>query len=187
LAEEEGARPAGIIVLGKVVDAYGLRGAVRVHSFADDPESWGGMPRWWLGRDGDAPEMWRCLRLIRCRGQSGSLIASLDGIDDRQAAESLRGMLIGAPREELPAPEDGAYYWGDLVGLDVVNTQGQAVGRVAGLIGTGANDVLRVMAESEEGKEGKEGKERLLPFVDAVIREVDVPGRRIRVDWDLDW
>jgi 16S rRNA processing protein RimM len=66
----------------------------------------------------------------------------------------------------------------------VVNTQGQAVGRVAGLIGTGANDVLRVMAESEGGKEGKE---RLLPFVDAVIREVDVPGRCIRVDWDLDW
>jgi 16S rRNA processing protein RimM len=181
LAGEEGVRPAGIIVLGKVVDAYGLRGEVRVHPFADDPESWRAMPRWWLGRDGDALEMWRCLRLIRCRGQSGSLIVALDGVDNRDAAESLRGMLVGAQREELPAPEDGEYYWDDLVGLDVVNMQGQALGRVAGLIGTGANDVLRVVAE------GEEGRERLLPFVDAVIREVDVPGRRIRVDWELDW
>jgi 16S rRNA processing protein RimM len=184
LAGGEGARPAGIVVLGRVVDAYGLRGAVRVHPFADDPKSWGAMPRWWLGRDGDAPETWRCLRLIRCWERSGSLIVVLDGIDGRNAAESLRGMLIGAPREELPAPEDGEYYWDDLVGLEVVNTREQALGRVAGLIGTGANDVLRVVAEDEE--EG-EGRERLLPFVDAVIREVDVPGRRIRVDWEVDW
>jgi 16S rRNA processing protein RimM len=183
LSEEEGAWSADIVVLGKIVDAYGLRGAVRVHPFADGLESWGAMPRWWLGRDGEAPETWHCLRLIQCRERSGSLIVAFDGIDDRNAAESLRGMLVGAPREELPAPEDGEYYWGDLVGLDVVNTQGQALGRVVGLIGTGANDVLRVM----EGEEEREGRERLLPFVDAVIREVDVPGRRIRVDWELDW
>jgi 16S rRNA processing protein RimM len=184
LTEKEGARPVGIVVLGKVVDAYGLRGAVRVHPFADDPESWGVMSRWWLGRDGDAPEAWRCLRLIRCRGQSDSLIAALDGIGDRGAAESLRGLLVGAPREELSAPKDGEYYWGDLVGLEVVNTREQALGRVAGLIETGANDVLRVVAEE---RDGEEGRERLLPFVDAVIREVDVPGRCIRVDWELDW
>ena len=170
-------------MLGRLVDAYGLGGAVKVRPFADDPESWGAMPRWWLGREGDAPEKWRCLRLTRCRERAGSLIAVLDGIDDRTAAESLRGMLVGAPREELPAPKDGEYYWGDLVGLDVVNAQGRSLGRVAGLIGTGANDVLRVV---EAGKEG-EGKERLLPFVEAVIREVDVPGGRIRVDWELDW
>ncbi|MDR0440401.1 MAG: ribosome maturation factor RimM [Candidatus Accumulibacter sp.] len=172
-----------MVVLGKIVDAYGLRGAVKLHPFADDPESWGTMPRWWLGRDGDAPQMWRCRRLIRCQARSGLLIAVLDGIADRDAAESLRGMLVGAPREELPTPADGEYYWGDLVGLEVVNAREEALGRVAGLIGTGANDVLRVVAEGEEG----EGKERLLPFIESVIREVDVPGRRIRVDWELDW
>jgi 16S rRNA processing protein RimM len=169
---------ARIVVLGKVAGAYGLLGAVKVHPFADDPQCWGTMPRWWLGHEGDAPETWRCLRLIRCREQTGLLVATLDGIDDRDAAESLRGMLVGAPRESLPAPEDGEYYWDDLVGLDVVNMQAQALGRVAGLIETGANDVLRV----EE-----EGRERLLPFVEAVVREVDVPGRRIRVDWERDW
>ena len=88
-------------------------------------------------------------------------------------------MLIGAPREELPAPESGEYYWGDLVGLDVMNVHGQPLGRVVGLIATAANDVLRVG--------GEEGRERLLPFVAAVVQEVDVPGRRILVDWEADW
>jgi 16S rRNA processing protein RimM len=181
LSGEESARATGIVVLGKIVDACGLRGEMRVRPFADDPESWGAMPCWWIGRDGDAPETWRRLRLIRCRKQSGALIASLDGIGDRNAAESLRGMLVGAPRGELPAAKNGEFYWGDLVGLDVVDARGQALGRVAGLIGTGANDVLRVVDE------GEEGRERLLPFVEAVIRDVDVPGRCIRVDWEVDW
>jgi 16S rRNA processing protein RimM len=179
LAEEgSGASLAGFVVLGKVVDACGLRGEVRVHPFADDPESWGAMPRWWLGREDDAPETWRCLRLNRCRKRSGALIAAFDGIVDRDASESLRGMLVGAPRGELPATEDGEYYWSDLVGLDVVNARGRPLGRVAGLIETPANDVLRV---------DDAGEERLLPFVDAVVRQVDLPGRRILVDWEADW
>jgi 16S rRNA processing protein RimM len=175
----EGGGAGGIVVLGKVVDACGLRGAVKVHPFADDPAAWGAMPRWWLGGEGDAPDAWRCLRLIRCRARSGALIAALEGIDDRAAAESLRGLLVGAPRGELPATASGEYYWGDLQGLEVVNERGQALGQVAGLIATAANDVLRVVDET--------GTERLLPFVEAFVREVDVPGRRIRVDWEADW
>jgi 16S rRNA processing protein RimM len=174
--KETGAR---LVVLGRIVGAHGLRGEVRVHPFADDPAAWGAMPRWWIGKEGDAPEAWRCLRLIHCRERSGVSIAVLDGVSDRNAAESLHGMLVGAPREELPATESGEYYWDDLVGLEVVNVQGRPLGRVAGLIETAANAVLRV--------ENKEDGERLLPFVDAVVREVDVPGRRLLVDWQADW
>jgi 16S rRNA processing protein RimM len=173
------------IVLGKVVDSYGLRGGVKVHPFADDPQSWGAMPRWWLGREGDAPPMWRCLRVIHCREHSGLLIADLEGVVDRDASESLRGMLVGAPREELPATKSGEYYWGDLVGLDVVKVQGQPLGRVLELIAAAGNDVLRVV--EVVGEEGKEGKERLLPFVNAVVREVNIAERRILVDWEADW
>ncbi|GHU04725.1 ribosome maturation factor RimM [Betaproteobacteria bacterium] len=174
--------PADIIVLGKIVDSYGLRGGVKVHPFADDPESWGAMPRWWLGREGDAPQGWRCLRVIHCREHSGLLIATLEGVVDRDASELLRGMLVGAPREELPATESGEYYWGDLVGLEVVNVRGQSLGRVLELIAAAGNDVLRVAEMA-----GKESKERLLPFVDAVVREVNVAERRILVDWEADW
>jgi 16S rRNA processing protein RimM len=178
--KEAGVRPLlDLVVLGKVVGAHGLRGEVKVYPFADDPTAWSALPRWWLGGEGDAPETWRCLRLAHCRERSGGLVAALEGVSDRDAAESLHGMLLGVPREELPATEAGEYYWGDLVGLDVVNARGRPLGRVAGLIETAANDVLRVASE--------EGGERLLPFVDAVVREVDVPGRRVLVDWEADW
>jgi 16S rRNA processing protein RimM len=180
LAEQEaGARQdADIVVLGRIVDAHGLRGAVKVRPFADDPGAWGAMPHWWLG-EGEAPEKWRRVRLIHCEERSGGMIATLEGASDRDAAEFLCGMLVGAPRSELPATGDGEYYWGDLVGLEVVNARGQPLGRVVELIGTTANDVLRARDEA--------GGERLLPFVDAVIREVDLAGRRIRVDWEVDW
>jgi len=82
------------------------------------------------------------------------------------------------PRAALPAPAPGEFYWADLVGLEVVNAAGEALGRVQGVFSTGANDVLRVGA----------GKgERLLPFVAAVVKKVDLAARRIEVDWGLDW
>lgn len=171
--------PADIVVLGKIVEAYGLRGGMKVHPFADDPGSWGAMSHWWLGCEGDAPETWRRVRLTRCREQSGVLVVTLAEITDRNASEALKGMLVGAPRAELPVPANGEYYWADLVGLEVVNLHGQSLGHVLGLIETAANDVLRV----GDG----EAKERLLPFVGSVVLEVDVLARLIRVDWEADW
>ena len=168
-----------LVVLGKIVDAYGLRGTVKVHPFADDPEAWGKVGYWWVGREGDAPETWQRVHVVRCQARSGLLTATFEGTDDRTASESLKGMLVGVPRAALPVPAEGEYYWGDLLGLDVTNVHGDSLGRVVGLIETAANDVLRV-ADSE-------GKERLLPFVEAVVKEVSVPERRIRVDWELDW
>jgi 16S rRNA processing protein RimM len=178
-ADAEARAAGGIVVLGRIVEACGLRGELRVHPFADDPAAWGAMSHWRLGRESDPPQDWQCRRLLRCRERSGKLIAALEGVADRDAAEALRGLLVGARREELPATRSGEYYWSDLVGLDVVNARGEPLGRVAGLIETGANDVLRVVDEA--------GGERLLPFVEAVIREVDAPGGRIVADWEADW
>ena len=180
IEEEAGTQaPADIVVLGKVVDSYGLRGALKVHPFADDPAAWGAMSHWWLGREGDAPDTWCRLRLIRCREQSGLLIATLEGVVDRDASESLRGMLVGAPREALPSTADDEYYWGDMIGLEVVNVAQQSLGQVLGLLETPANAVLRI----GDG----EGGERLLLFVDSVVLKVDLPAQRIEVDWGLDW
>ena len=171
---------ADIVVLGKIVDAYGLRGAVKLHLFADDPSAWASMPYWWLGNESDPPQQWRKVKLDKCRVQSGFLVATLDGVPpDRNAAELMRGLLVGAPRSAFPATRVGEYYWADLVGLEVVNVQGQCLGKVLGLIETAANDVLRVG--------GSESKERLLPFVAAVVLEVDLSARRMCVDWGLDW
>ena len=170
---------ADIVVLGKIVGAYGLNGAVRVHPFADDPAAWAKLKHWWIGREGESAPAWGQHRVSRCRMHGDSVIAQFEGMNDRTAAESLHGLLVGVPRLDLPATEKDEYYWADLVGLDVVNTKDQPLGRVLGLIETSANDVLRV----GDG----EGQERLLPFVGAVVLEVDLPARRMRVEWEADW
>jgi 16S rRNA processing protein RimM len=173
------ANAAGIVILGKIVGPYGVRGAVKVHPFADDPQGWARLSHWWLGREDDAPAQWRQARVLRCKLHGETLIAELDCVPDRATAEALHGVFVGAPREALPATASDEYYWGDLLGLAVVNTRGDALGRVLGLIETPGNDVLRV----GDG----EGPERLLPFVATVVLEVDLGERRIRVDWEADW
>lgn len=159
--------------------SYGLRGAVRVHPFADDPLAWAKLPAWWLGAEGIAPDAWRQTKLTRCRLHVDTLIAELAGVEGRDAAEALKGVLVGVPREALPPAGEDEFYWSDLIGLNVVNQRGEALGRVAALIETGANDVLQVLAD--------DGTERLLPFVAAVVLEVDAAGGCIRVDWEADW
>ena len=91
---------------------------------------------------------------------------------------SLGNCFFGAPREALPLPAQDEYYWADLIGLAVVNMQDQSLGRVKSLIETGANEVL-VVVDGE--------RERLIPFVEHVVKSVDVPGGIIRADWDGDW
>lgn len=134
------------------------------------------MPVWWVGqKDGS----WHETALKGLRSHGDGVVVLLDGVADRSSAEALRGALVGAPREALPATGRNEFYWADLLGLDVVNTAGEQLGRVAGLIETGANDVLRVVAA--------DGVERLLPFVDAVVVAVDRAAGCIRVEWGSDW
>jgi 16S rRNA processing protein RimM len=171
--------PADIVVLGKIVGPYGLRGAVKVHPFADDPSAWAELRYWWLGKDGSPPEQWRQTRLVRCKVHGDVLVAELECLPDRNASEAAKGVLVGAPRAALPPAAKDEYYWADLIGLEVVNTHDQSLGQVLGLIETSANDVLRVGCRGD--------KERLLPFVATVVLDVDLLARRIRVDWEADW
>jgi 16S rRNA processing protein RimM len=171
--------PADIVVLGKIVGPYGLRGAVKVHPFADDPMVWAKLPHWWVGQEGSAPELWHQTRLVRCKAHGDLLIAELECLPDRNASEAAHGVLVGVPRAALPPAAKDEYYWGDLIGLEVFNTHDQSLGHVLGLIETSANDVLRVADGGDN--------ERLLPFVASVVLDVDLLARRIRVDWETDW
>ena len=171
--------PADIVVLGKIVGPYGLRGEVKVHPFADDPLAWAKLRHWWVGREGEAPGAWRQSRLLRCRLHGEVLIASLEVVADRDAAEAAQGALVGVPRALLPPAADDEYYWADLIGMSVVNASGQSLGSVLGLIETPANSVLRV-GDGERA-------EQLLPFVAAVVVDVDLATRTVRVDWEADW
>lgn len=168
-----------MIVLGRITAPFGIKGWVRVHPFADDPAAWAKMRTWWLAPDADAVESgWREAPVLTARVHGDAVVAQLDGVSDRDGAEALEKMYVGAPRSSMPPPDAGEYYWADLIGLAVVNEASVSLGKVANLLETGANDVLVV-------RDGE--RERLLPFVEHVVREVDIPGRRIRVDWQLDW
>jgi 16S rRNA processing protein RimM len=112
------------------------------------------------------------------------LTALLEQYADRTAATQLKGLQVAIPRSQLPAlsgsGKDG-YYWADLIGLEVSNLQGEALGKVTGLLETGANDVLKVQSPAEDKKE------HLVPFIGSVIIRVDLQGGRMTVDWGADW
>jgi 16S rRNA processing protein RimM len=99
-------------------------------------------------------------------------------VEDRDAAEALRGTEVWVPRSALPPPVDGEYYWVDLEGLRVVNTQGVDFGVVSHLFSTGANDVLVARGD----------RERMIPFIEPdYITRVDFDAGVVTVDWDADF
>jgi len=110
--------------------------------------------------------------------QPKGLSAKLQGVDDRDGAEALRGLQVAVPRSELPEAGEDEYYWSDLIGLSVVNQQGVVLGKVTELMETGANDVLVV-----EGEHGQ----RLIPFVGQFVLNVNLAEASISVDWGLDY
>jgi 16S rRNA processing protein RimM len=165
-----------IVILGRLAEPYGIQGWLRLHPFGDDPLVWAEMPVWWIAREG---QPWRECKLKSLKAHANGFVVLLDGIPDRTTAETMKGVLVGAPRDALPKTDEDEFYWGDLIGLDVVNTADERLGKVSGLIETGANDVLRVLADDET--------ERLLPFVSAVVLSVDKEARLIRVEWGSDW
>jgi len=120
------------------------------------------------------------------RDQGDAIVALAPEIVDRDAAEALKGARIFISRASFPAPEDDEFYWVDLIGLSVFNREGAALGEVVGLIDTGPHCVLRVQPPAAEERPPEAG-ERLIPFVDAYVDSVDIPGRRIVVDWGLDY
>ena len=169
-----------MVVLGRIVAPYGVRGWLKIKPFGDDPQAWRDMSQLWLGADAEG-DHWQAFDLESLRAHGAAWVVKLAGIDDRTAAEMADGRFVGAPRGELPCNRSGEYYWADLMGLNVVNQQGESLGKIDSLVETGAHQVL-VVKDDEDDK-----GERPLPFVAQVVKEVDVPGGRVLVAWQKDW
>lgn len=160
--------------MGRIAAPYAVRGWVKIQTFTEYLDSLLDYPVWHLGKGGK----WRAYEVIEAKVHSNHLIAQLEGVNDRNAAEALQGYEIAVPRAELPPAEEDEYYWDDIIGLEVVNLAGESLGKVAGLLESGAHDILRVVAGELE---------RLIPFTDPIVREVDTETGRIVVDWGKDW
>ncbi|KAF7599583.1 MAG: 16S rRNA processing protein RimM [Candidatus Dactylopiibacterium carminicum] len=169
-----------MIVMGRVVAPFGIQGWLKVQPLGDDPLSWRRMPQWWVGRNPESTrsEDWQVFLPRGLRFHGKGLVAALAEVCDRTSAESLDGCFIAAPREALPPTAKDEYYWADLVGLSVLGREGAELGKVCGLLDTGAHSVLEV----EQGE-----AIRLIPFVGAYVLDVDLVSQVIKVDWEVDW
>jgi 16S rRNA processing protein RimM len=125
------------------------------------------------------------LKIKEAKEHADTVVASSLDIADRNQAEALKGARIFVPRSSFPTAGTDEYYWVDLLGLDVFNREGVALGQVKDLMSTGPQTVLVLAQASEEL--GKPAIERMIPFVSAFVDNVDLPGRKITVDWQLDY
>jgi 16S rRNA processing protein RimM len=169
-----------IVVMGEVLGPYGIRGWLKVRSFAESPGALLDYPTWWLKPARGAA--WSEFRRQDGRLHSGALVAALGGVGTREAALAMKGFEIGVPRATLPAAAEGEFYWDDLSGLAVLNRSGALLGEVVGVTQHGAHPLLRVARPS-----AMPGPERLIPFVAAIIDRVDIDAGRIEVDWGVDY
>ena len=159
--------------MGRISGPFGVRGWVKVQPNTAAAQNLLAYKTWWVEDGGE----WRDRSVAQAKVHGRAVVVKLDGCEDRDAAIALRGKLVAVPRAELPGTRSGEYYWADLMGLAVVNESAQALGRISGILQTGANDVLVVTGE----------RERLIPFIAAVIRDVDLGTGVVRVEWGADY
>jgi 16S rRNA processing protein RimM len=155
--------------MGRVAGSYGVRGWIKVAPGGGVADTLTVLKEWWIG---DAP-----YAVAEARVHSATVVARLEGITSREQALDLKGAEVAIERSALPEAEAGHYYLVDLVGLEVVSGQGDTLGRVEGWITNGAQDVMEVKGE----------RRHLIPWVPAIVKQVDLGAKRIVVEWMADW
>jgi 16S rRNA processing protein RimM len=170
--------PEDLVVMGRVAAPYAVSGWLKIQPFTEYVDSLLEYPRWHLGKNGQ----WRSYRLLEGKVHGQTLLVNLEGVGDRNVAETMQGYEIAVLRADMPQPAEGEYYWDQLTGLEVVNLQGESLGHVVGVLETGAHEVLKIQGELDA-----KPTERLIPFVGALVQSVDLAGKRIVVDWGLDY
>ena len=186
--------PEDAIEVAFILDAWGVKGWVKVQTFAADPQAIFSAKQWFL----KAPEAGGfkrpltatapyppVLQITQVKVHGDGLVALPQTSSDRSSAEALRGARIFVPRASFPKASIDEFYWVDLIGLDVVNRDGAALGAVIGLIDTGPHSVLRVIPRG--GDAADEAAQRLIPFVSQYVDDVSLANGLITVDWGLDY
>lgn len=152
------------IKVGKIVNAVGLKGEVKVYNYSDSSEIYEITPEMYVGSE--------LLQIENVRLQKNMVILKLEGINDRNAAEAAKGRDIFITEDDLPELEDGEYYVRDLIGM-TVEEDGNVLGKVTDVLQNTAQDVFEV--------ERKNGKQLLIPRVDEFVLDIDLDTRKIKV------
>lgn len=163
--------------MGRVSAPFGVKGWVRVQPFTAAADGLKAYTGWWL----NSASGWREVKVEAIEVHTADLVAKLAGCDDRDAAAAFKGATVAVSRGDFPPAQQGEFYWADLVGLRVKNSEGLELGVVASMLETGANDVMVVK------QDGVQGEERLIPFIAEVVKRVDLAARVIEVEWGADY
>lgn len=186
--------PDDAVEVGRIVGAWGLKGWIKVQPFASDPQALFSSRRWFIKPPEEGAvkrpvastavaALPKLLKITQAKDHGDVVVALAQDVVDRDHAEALRGVRVFVARSSFPTPDPDEFYWVDLIGLDVVNREGERLGTVAGLIDTGPHSVLRVAPTPG----AVQTDERLIPFVGAYVDDVSLAQRRITVDWGLDF
>lgn len=185
--------PDGAVELGRIQEAFGVKGWVRIHPHSANTDALFAASEWHL--QPPEPRFARgfsafggvvSVQVAEIKTHADGIVARLEGLDDRTGAEALKGVRIFVPRSAFPETADGEYYWVDLIGLRVVNREGVDLGVVRDLMPTGPNSVL-VLEFTETVDGHAHTRERMIPFVDAYVDKVDQQAKLITVDWGIDY
>ncbi|KAF1064544.1 MULTISPECIES: ribosome maturation factor RimM [Burkholderia] len=178
--------PDDAVEVGAIVDAYGLKGWVKIAPHAGAGRGGDALLKartWWFEKGAER----LAVGITQSKFHSDTVVAHLAGLADRDQALALRGYRVYVRREDFPALDADEFYWVDLIGLDVVNEAGVELGRVGDMIDNGVHSIMRVDYPAS-GKDGKPVRgERLIPFVGVYVKTVDQAAKRIVVDWEADY
>ncbi|HEY6513806.1 MAG TPA: ribosome maturation factor RimM [Burkholderiaceae bacterium] len=182
--------PADAVEVARIIDAWGVKGWIKLQPFAADPKALFSSRCWHLRAPAyaaTAAAIPALLHITQAKMHGDSVVASARELTDRDAAHALRGASVFVARGSFPTAGEDEYYWVDLIGAQVFNRQGEVLGQVSALIDTGPHSVLCVR-RPDAGPEVRDTQaERLIPFVAAYVDAVDMAARRIQVDWALDY
>ncbi|HEY8335750.1 MAG TPA: ribosome maturation factor RimM [Tardiphaga sp.] len=160
--------PAAQICVARIGAPHGIRGAVKLWTFTEDPlavMTYGQLKT----KDGG-----RSFEVVTAREGKGHLVATFKGVSSREDAERLNGVELYIPRERLPEPDDDEYYHADLIGLAAVDAAGHAVGRVIAIHDFGAGTIIEIAPP--------EGNTLMLPFTNAVVPTVDLKAGHVVIE-----
>ena len=176
--------PADAVEVGRIADAWGIKGWFKVLSHSSDPQALFAAKEWFLLPAEKGAKHFTGTVLLpvkQARVHADTVVATSPAVEDRNGAEALRGARVFVARENFPQTEDGEYYWIDLIGLRCTNGE-RLFGEITEIFESGAHPILRVKRPDGDPKAAT--GDELIPFVDAIVRSVDLAARRVDVDWE---
>jgi 16S rRNA processing protein RimM len=189
--------PNDLILIGHIRDAFSIHGWIKVYTHSNQADTLVNTKIWWLQKiaqrdmakqnTATQPDLnsLQSVEITQTKVHIDHIVAQIKGCTTRNQAETYKGQQIWISRAAFPETDDDEHYWVDLIGMHVINQQGESLGTISELSDNGAHDIIHVTEQATEHNQTP--TTRLIPYVDAYILNIDDEKREILVDWGLDY